>query len=124
MAQKMPLRIRVRKTVVNETLETIQSNVVPPGQIWCIQHLAYENESGARGTFRRYLSSHGYNHYKAEHQGPGAAELIFTDKEQFMIPGERMVIQQASATAGDIIALYGDGYIVKSDFIPGGDDNA
>ncbi len=121
MAQKMPIRIRERKTVVNETLEYVKSEIVPNGQLWCLQGTAYENESGARGTFRRYIEGRGYSHYVAEHQSPGAAELIFTDQEIYLLPGERLVIQQASCTAGDILALYAHGFMVQSVFIPGGE---
>ena len=117
MAEKMPIRIRVIKVVVTTDYEYVKSDIVPHDEIWCLQGIAYENETGARGTFRRYIEGHGYNHYIAEHQSPGAAELVFTDQILYLLPGERLVIRQASCTASDVLALYGHGYKVHSKFI-------
>ena len=117
MAEKMPLRIREHTTAAGGTYDYVKSNIVPPGELWCLQGIAFENETGARGTFRRYLEGHGYNFYLAEHQSPGAAELIFTDKILYLMPGERLVIRQASCTASDKLSLYAHGYKIMSKFI-------
>lgn len=121
MAEKMPIRIREVKLVVATDFEYVKTAVVPPGEIWCLQGIAYENETGARGTFRRYIEGHGYNHYVAEHQNPEAGSLIFTDKLIYLLPGERLTIRQASCTAGDVLALYIHGYKIHGAFIPGGE---
>lgn len=121
MAQKMPKRIRERALATSGTLDYVKSPIVPPGEIWCLQNISYENETGARGTFRRYIEGHGYKHFVAELQGPGAAELISWDGELFLLPGEQLVVQQASCTVADVLALYATGYAVKSEFIPDGD---
>ena len=119
MAEKMPIRIREVTVAPGTTNITVKSEIVPPGEIWCLQGIAYENETGARGTFRRYIEGHGYNHYVAEHQSPGSAELIFTDKVMYLLPGERLTIRQASCTASDVLALYAHGYKIHGLFIPG-----
>lgn len=121
MAEKMPIRIRESALASVGTFDYVKSAVVPTGEIWCLQGQAYENETGARGTFRRYIEGHGYNHYLAEHQSPGAGELIFTDELLYLLPGERLAIRQASCAAGDILALYAHGYKVHSKYINGGD---
>jgi len=121
MAEKMPIRIHETTIATGGPYDYVKSQVVPPGEIWCLQGIAYENETGARGTFRRYIEGHGYNHYIAEHEAPGAGELIFTDQILYLIPGERLVIRQEAAVAGDVIQLYGHGYKVISKFIPPGD---
>ncbi len=61
MAEKMPIRIRENVVATGGTYDYVRSAIVPPGEIWCLQGLAYENETGARGTFRRYIEGHGYN---------------------------------------------------------------
>ncbi len=119
MAEKMPIRIREHAKASNGTLDYIKTEIVPPGEIWCLQGIAYENETGARGTFRRYIEGHGYNHYLSEHTSPGAAELIFTDKLLYLLPGERLTIRQASCTANDILSLYIHGYKIHGRFLPG-----
>jgi hypothetical protein len=118
MAEKMPIRIREVAVASGDTYDYVKSPIVPPGEIWCLQGIAYENETGARGTFRRYIEGHGYNHYIKEHQLPKAGELISTDRVIFLTPGERLVIRQASCTASDVLALYVHGYKLHSKFIP------
>lgn len=121
MAEKMPIRIRKTTKASGATYDYLKSDTVPPGEIWCLQGIAYENETGARGTFRRYIEGHGYNHYLAEHQSPGAAELIFTDELLYLLPGERLVVRQASCVAADIIALYAHGYKTHGKLLDGGE---
>ena len=112
-------QLRIRKsTIAAGTFDYVRTDTVPPGEMWCIQHIAYENETGARGTFRRYIEGGGYNHFLAELQGPGAAELITWDGELWLMEGERLTLRQASATAADVISLYATGYKVFQDEIP------
>jgi hypothetical protein len=117
MAEKMPIRIRVNAKASGGTYDYVKSDIVPPGEIWCIQGIAYENETDARGTFRRLIEGHGYEHFVAEHQSPAAGELIFTNHIIYLIPGERLSIRQASCTSGDILALYAHGYKTHGKFI-------
>lgn len=122
MAEKMPIRIREHFICVGSlTYEYVKSKTVPPGEIWCLQNVSYENETGARGTFRRYIEGHGYNHYVAEVQGPGAAELLFTSDVVYLLPGERLVVRQASCSASDVLSLYAHGYKIHSKFLPDGE---
>lgn len=118
MGEKRPLRIRERVSATGGTYDYVKSSIVPSGEIWCLQGIAYENETGARGTFRRYIEGHGYNHYLAEIQGPGSGELIYTNDIVYLLPGERLTVRQATCTANDVLALYAHGYTVNSDFIP------
>ena len=124
MAKKLPIRIREKVVAAGGTYDYVKSAPVPQGEIWCLQNIAYENETGARGTFRRYIEGHGYEHFVAEHPTPGAAELIFTDSIIYLLPGERLVIRQATATALDVISLYAHGYMMVSKFLPGEVDDA
>jgi len=117
MAEKLPIRIREVVKASGGTYDYVKSNVVPPGEIWCLQGIAYENQTGARGTFRRLIEGHGYDHFVAEHKSPGAGELIYTDKVIYLIPGERLSIRQATCTSGDILALYVHGYKTLGKFI-------
>lgn len=124
MAEKMPIRIRKRAVASGGTYDYVKSEIVPPGEIWCLQNIAYENETGARGTFRRYLEGHGYDHFVAEHPSPGAAELIFTNHIVYLLPGERLTVRQASCVANDMVALYAHGYKIFSKYLPDGVEEA
>lgn len=121
MAEKMPIRIREVTVYSAGTYSYVKSEIVPPGEIWCLQGCQYENESSAAGAFRRYIEGHGYDHFLAEHQSPGAAELIFSEKDIWLLPGERLTIRQASPAASDILALYSQGFKIHSAYIPGGE---
>ncbi len=118
MAEKMPIRIRKRVQYAAGTFAYVQSEIVPPGEIWCLQNIAYENETGPRGTFRRYIEGRGYDHFVAEHPTPGAAELIFTNHIIYLLPGERLTIRQAACVANDWLALYAHGYLIYSKYLP------
>lgn len=116
-------QLRIRKLfscVGSLTYEYVKSDIVPTGQMWCIQHVAYENETGARGTFRRYIERGDYNHYLGEIQGPGAAELIVWDGELWLMPGDRLTIRQGAPSASDVLSLYCTGYTVFLDELPSG----
>jgi hypothetical protein len=119
MAEKMPIRIREVATASGGTYDYVKSDQVPPGEIWCLQGIAYENETGARGTFRRLIEGHGYEHFVAEKTSPGTGELIFTNHIVYLIPGERLSIRQASCTSGDKLALYAHGYKTLGKFLDG-----
>jgi len=121
MAEKMPIRIREVTVASGGTYDYVKSQIVPHDEIWCLQGIAYENETGARGTFRRYIEGHGYDHHLVEHQCPGAGELISVERPLYLIPGERLTIRQTGCSASDVVALYADGYKTHSKFIDGGD---
>lgn len=121
MAQKLPFRYAYHAPASDGTLDYVRSAQVPRGEVWCVQGGSYENETGARGTFRRYLEKQGESILLGEHQAPGAAELIQFDDVVFMVPGECMTIRQATCTAADVLSLYIHGYKIQSEFIPGGE---
>ena len=120
-AEKMPIRIRGTTKAVGGTYDYVKSEKVPSGQLWCIQGIGYENETGARGTFRRGVGRSGGFDWYGEHTEPAADELVFTDKIMYLSPGEALVIRQASCTANDVLKLYAHGYAIIGKFIPGGD---
>ncbi len=118
MAEKMPIRIREVAVATGGTYDYVKSAIVPPGEIWCLQGQAYENETHQGGKWRRYIEGHGYNHYLEENTPAAAAELVSTDKILYLLPGERLVISQATCSASDVLALYAHGYKIHGKFIP------
>ena len=118
MAEKMPLEIDVTAKAAGGTYDYVKSEAVPQGEIWCLQNVAYENETGARGTFRRGVERAGFYKWYWEYESPAADELVFSEAVSFLYPGESLAVRQASATANDILHLYARGYRVKSKFIP------
>ena len=120
MAQKQPIRIEATTKASGGTYDYVKSKPVPEGEIWCLQGIAYENETGARGTFRRGVTRGETYEWYGEHTEPALGELVFTDKVMYLSPRERLVIRQATCTANDILKLYAHGYRVQSKYIPDG----
>lgn len=100
------IRIRERVLATSGSLDYVKTKPVPAGKTWRLHDICYENETGARGTFRLYIEGHGYNHYVSELQGPGLAELIVHPGIIYVSGGERLVLRQATCTINDALALY------------------
>jgi len=110
MQKRYPFREIISVVSTGGTYEYLKSKQVADGEIEIIETVAYENETTARGTFRRYIEKGDTRYYVAELQGPGAAELIFSDKTLTLLPGERLVVRQAVGASSDILRLYVTGY--------------
>jgi hypothetical protein len=119
MAKKIPFRYAYHMKATSGDLDYVKSVQVPTGEVWCVEGGSYENETGARGTFRRYLDKQGESILLGEQQSPGAAELVQFDSIAYMVPGECMTIRQASATANDVLSLYIHGYKTVGQFADG-----
>lgn len=112
MQNGYPFRQVKREVYAAGTYAYVKTEIVPNGQVWRVSNVAYVNETGARGTFRRYIEGHGEEIFLAELQGPGSNELIFSDVPFYMVPGERLMIRQASCSASDVLKLYVIGEII------------
>jgi len=119
MDGKMPIRIDKQVSCEGGTYDYVESDIVPPGELYCIQGYGYENETGARGTFRRGVKRNSQYMWFAEYASPAAGELVFDNQEIWLTPGEQLAVRQASCTAADTLHLYAHGYKVLSKVIPG-----
>ncbi len=57
MAKKMPYDVKIRVKASGDTYDYVETEVVPRGQIWCLQIYSFENETGARSVLRSYKGS-------------------------------------------------------------------
>lgn len=112
MQKRHPYREIITVVSAAAAYDYLKTKLVAQGEIQVIETIAYENETGARGTFRRYIERGSEKLYVAELQGPGLAELIFSDKTLTLLPGECLVVRQATCSSGDILRLYVTGYKV------------
>lgn len=115
MPQKMALRISKKVAALGGSFDYVKSDRVPPGEVWALQGQAYENQTGARGTFRRYIERPADNLFLGEQTSPGSGTLYTTDNQVFLVEGECLVLRQASATANDVLALYAHGFKIFLD---------
>lgn len=117
MVEKMPLDIEQRALATGGTYDYVETDLVPPGEIWCFEHYAFENQTGARGVLRLYKGTKETPFFLKEEQSPGAAELVFDDAPLFIRPGQRLGFRQATCTLNDVLMLYATGYRLHSKFI-------
>ena len=113
MATKNALRLHEVKTVSAAGLATIQSEVVPHDQVWCIQRLTIEGSlvpSGGNTRCRLYIDGHGYKHYLSEQDAPVAGALYWYDDPVWLIPGERIAVDWDQAQADTTLELIATGY--------------
>ncbi len=117
MAEKMPLDVLKRAAATGDTYDYVETDQVPPGEIWCFQHYAFENETGARGVLRLYVGNKDVPIFIKEEQSPAADELVWDDAPLFIREGQKLGFRQASCTAADVLKLYATGYRIHGKFI-------
>lgn len=117
MAEKMPLDTLKRAVAAGGTYDYVESDQVPPGEIWCLQHYAFENETGARGVLRLYIGSQAVPVFLKEEQSPAAGELVWDDAPLFIREGQKLGFRQTSCTLNDVLKLYATGYKLLGKFI-------
>jgi len=113
MAIKNALRLRAKELFASAGLQTLYSEYVHFGKIYCIQQVAWEIDTvTALGNtrVRLFIDGHGYRHNIEEQDAPVADTLYTYDKPIWLIPGERLAIDidqaQASTTAEMCLTGY------------------
>ena len=113
MAIKNALRLRAKEVFSAAELQTLFSDRVEHGFIYCIQQVAWEIDkatSGGNTRVRLYIDGRGYKHNIEEQDAPVADTLYTYPYPIWLIPGERLAIDidqaQASTTASMILTGY------------------
>jgi len=92
------------------TTEEIESDSPDPGELWCLQHIATENETSNSSEVRLYVKGRGYEHYIDEQDDPLAGHLFTVDKAVYLYEHEKLVAKWGGTTSGDKLTLYYEGY--------------
>ena len=121
MTKRMPIRDDISVKASGGTYDFIETKPVPPGEIWCIQNHSFENETGARGIARGYRGDQRSPHFRWEEPSLAAGELAWSEKEVFLIEGERLGVRQTSCTLNDVLRLTYDGYKIIGRYIDEGE---
>ena len=112
MARKDALRIREEVAVAATGTGTIRTEPVPAGEIWCVQSLAYRNVTGTRGAATFIVDRDGVQHV-LRYEGTVTQSAWYNYAEQqYLYPGERVQVEQATCTAADKLHLHIMGYIL------------
>lgn len=113
MGKRYSLRLRYIKKFTSAGLASLYSDIVPPGQLWCIQLLSVEGDlttSGGNTRCRVYIDGHGYKHYVSEQDGPSASTLYWRAEPFWMVPGERLVAEWDQAQINTTVEMLAMGY--------------
>lgn len=114
MAEKMLLDASQDGIATGGTYDYVETEVVPPGELWCPEHYSFENQTGNRGAVRLYVGSRTVPRFLKEHEAPLANELVFEDAPIWIGEGQRLGFRQASCTASDSLKLVAIGYRIQS----------
>ncbi|GAI46494.1 unnamed protein product [marine sediment metagenome] len=113
MAIKNALRLRARKAFVAAALQTLLSEFVESGKIYCIQQAAWEIDTAtALGNTRcrLYIEGHGYKHYLAEQDDPTAGKLYWYKEPVWLVPRERLALEIDHAAVNTTAEMHMTGY--------------
>ena len=113
MAIKNALRLPVKETFSDAGLQTLYSELVKAGKIYCIQQVAWEINLatvGGNTRVRLFIDGHGYRHNIEEQDAPAADTLYTYDTPIWLIPGERLAIDIDQGQANTTAEMHLTGY--------------
>lgn len=113
MTIKNALRLRARKLFASAGLQTLYSDYVEQGKIYCVQQVAWEIDKatfGGNTRARLYIDGHGYEHNIEEQDAPAADTLYTFQEPLWLIPGERLAIDIDQAQADTTAEMCLTGY--------------
>lgn len=110
MGEKILLDASQDAKATGGTYDYVETDRVPPGEIWCLEHYSFENETGARGAVRLYVGSKTVPRFVKEHEAPLQSELVFEDAPVWIGEGQVLGFRQASCTLNDVLKLVAIGY--------------
>ena len=113
MARKDAIRLRAKKVFSSAGLQTLYTDYVEQGMIYCLEQIAWEIDkatSGGNTRCRLYIEGHGYKHYLEEEDNPAANELYTYSKKPYLYPGERLALDIDQGQASTTVELDATGY--------------
>ncbi len=114
MARKDALRLPLTKLFASAGLQTLRSDPVPQGQIWCLESIAWEIDtvlSGGNTRCRLYVDGHGEKIDLEEQKTPAADNLYTYADVQYLYAGERLALDLDQAQASTTARMKAVGYI-------------
>jgi hypothetical protein len=109
-AKKYPLRIHLGCTSDGSVNVFLTTKPVPPGEVWCIQTYAFENETSATTEVRAAIQIRDFYHWIFQQENPPAGDLYWFTDDFFVIEGERLTTRFNGTTSGDELHVYITGY--------------
>jgi len=113
-AKKYPLRIHLGCTSDGSPTIYLGTKPVPPGEVWCIQTYAFENETSASIEVRAAIQIRDFYHWIFQQENSPAGDLYWFTDDFFLVEGERLTTRFTGTTLGDELHVYITGYRMYS----------
>ena len=113
MARKDAIRLRAKKLFSSAELQTLYTENVEQGKIYCLEQIAWEIDkatSGGNTRCRLYIDGHGYKHNLDEQLTPVADWLYTHFEKPYLTPGERLALDIDQGQASTTAELNATGY--------------
>lgn len=112
--KKYPMRIHIGKTSDGSPSILLQTSPVPPGEVWCFQTYAFENETNPTPEVRGGIERQNFSHWIFCQKNAAGGDLYWWTDDFFLIEGERFTTHFKGTSDGDQLHVYITGYRMKS----------
>lgn len=117
MAIKRALRLTLDKTISSAGLATLESDRVPAGEMWCLQHLSWLIDTALGGgnyRARLQVKQSAVLRPLEQQDDPEANELYTYEDEEWLGESEQITLELDQAAASTIARLWASGYRVDA----------
>ncbi len=114
MARKKQPFDDVLTLVASDGSNDIATKQVPPGELWCVQRVAVENETTAYTDLRLLKAGRAAEFLLVEEDNPEVATLYWIDTPVYLMEGQYLVARLSGCTANDVLKMYLTGWKAKA----------
>lgn len=107
--KKQPFSWILRRDAI-AAADSFLSYIVPSGYLYCVQRVAFEDETTLVTDVRFYVSTPGRDFVIAEKDTLAADTLYVYDEPFYMVEGARLKVAVTGATGGDKLVAYVAGW--------------
>lgn len=110
MAQKkQPFDLTLTKQAAAGSND-VRADPVKPGRLWCVQHLAVENETTDFTSFRVLKAGRGGELLLEEQLDPEGGQLYWMNDNIYLTEGQYPLVRFVGCTADDKLRVYLTGW--------------
>jgi len=111
MAKKHPFDLKLAK-VANAGSNDLAMDAVEDGRLYCVQHVAIENETSAFTDLRILKAGVGAELLLEEQDSPQAATLYWSTAAVYLTEGQYLVARFSGCTASDRLKASSPAFLV------------
>lgn len=115
--KKHPFRLTLSKKAAAGTNDLAQGRI-QDGRLYCIQHVAIENQTSAYTNLRIFTSGGAGEFLLEEEYSPQAATLYWMTDDVYVPENQYLVCRLTGCTADDVLKAYITGWWIQARDIP------